>query len=103
MPQRKSVRRLGQVCPALFVIAKSAEAEKAGTTQQSAKQFSQSARRLEWSSSAVVVVSSCFSDNWCGLLLFSVSGILAGHVELRNRWPAQQPSGAQYDGRCHER
>src|SRR5258708_5439265 len=46
MPQRKSDCRLGQACPAFFVIAKSAEAEKAGATQHRAKQLSQSARKL---------------------------------------------------------
>src|SRR5260370_34181155 len=46
MPQRKSDCRFGQGCPASLLIAKSAEAEKAGTTQHSPKQRSQSARRL---------------------------------------------------------
>jgi len=38
MEQRKSGRRFGQGCPASFSIAKSAEAENAGTTQHSPKQ-----------------------------------------------------------------
>src|SRR5882724_8530457 len=46
MPQRKSDCRWGQACPASLSIAKSAEAEKAGATQHSPKQRSQSARRL---------------------------------------------------------
>src|SRR6266536_2546512 len=45
MPQRKSACRFGQACPAGLSMAKSAEAEKAGATQHSPKQRSQSARR----------------------------------------------------------
>lgn len=47
MAQRKSDCRFGQACPASLSMAKSAEAEKAGATQHSPKQRSQSARRLE--------------------------------------------------------
>src|ERR1019366_5547624 len=46
MPQRESVCRWGQACPAGLLIAKSAEAEKAGATQHSPKQLWQSARRV---------------------------------------------------------
>lgn len=69
MPQRKFACRLGQACPASLFSAKSAETEKAGTTQHSAKQFSQSARRLRRSPWVVGSSAwSCFSDNVCGLL-----------------------------------
>jgi hypothetical protein len=47
MPQRKLDRaKLGQGTPASLLIAKSTEAEKAKATQHSAKQSSQSARKL---------------------------------------------------------
>src|SRR5450759_4523159 len=46
MPHLKSGCRLAQACPEGLSIAKSAETEKAGATQHSAKQLSQSARRL---------------------------------------------------------
>ena len=46
MPQRKSASRFGHACPEGLLIAKSAEARKAGTTQHSPKQLSQSARSL---------------------------------------------------------
>ena len=50
MPQRKLGWRWGQGCPAGLLIAKSADAEKAGATQHSAQQLSQSARRLRLAS-----------------------------------------------------
>ena len=69
MPQRKSGCKLEQAWPAFLVIAKSADAEKAGATQHSAKQFLQSARRLERSPSGTGSTCSCsrFSDNVGGL------------------------------------
>src|ERR1700716_4248135 len=63
MPQRKSDFRLGQACPASLLIAKSAEAEKAGATQHSAKQRSQSARRLRRPLSGRGFACSRFSGN----------------------------------------
>src|SRR5690242_56043 len=45
MVQRKSSARLGQGWPAGLVMAKSADAAKAGATQHRAKQRAQSARR----------------------------------------------------------
>src|SRR6266571_5145080 len=45
MAQRKSDCRFGHACPASLSMAKSADAEKAGATQHSPKQRSQSARR----------------------------------------------------------
>lgn len=67
MPQRKSACKLGQACPAFFVSAKSTEAEKAGTTQHSAKQCPQSARRSGRSPAEAGSAYSCFSDNICTL------------------------------------
>ncbi len=68
MPQRKSDCRLGQACPAFFLIAKSVEAEKVGATQHSAKQFAQSARRLRRSPWEAGSACLRFSDNVRGLL-----------------------------------
>src|SRR5471032_3120497 len=62
MPQRKSGVRFGHACPAFLVIAKSAEAENAGTTQHRAKQLMQSARRLARSPSGAASSCSCLFD-----------------------------------------
>src|SRR5438046_1392129 len=67
MSQRKSDCRWVQACPAFLSIAKSAEAEKAGATQHSAKQFSQSACRLRPSPGGASFPYSRFSDNVRGL------------------------------------
>jgi hypothetical protein len=61
MPQRKSVCRWGQACPAGLLIAKSAEAEKAGATQHSPKQRSQSARRVRRSPVLIAVAAALAS------------------------------------------
>ena len=71
MPQQKSDCRWGQACPAFFVIAKSAEAEKAGATQHSAKQLAQSARRLRRPPSEASSACLRFSDNVRGLLFWA--------------------------------
>src|SRR5450759_1371108 len=65
MPQRKSGRRLGQGCPASLSMAKSAEAEKAGATQHSPRQRSQSARRLRRRTSRSDDASSPYPDIVC--------------------------------------
>src|SRR5260370_11909227 len=70
MPQQRSDCRWGQACPAFFVIAKSAEAEKAGATQHSAKQLAQSARRLRRPPSEASSACLRFSDNVPGLLFW---------------------------------
>ena len=94
MPQRKSDCRLGQACPAFLSIAKSAEAEKAGATQHSAKQLSQSARRLRRpfseadaaadaaSGSASGSTCSRLSDNVRGLLYEAAVPVAAGEKRL---------------------
>jgi hypothetical protein len=69
MPQRKSDPRLGQACPASLSIAKSAEAKKAGATQHSAKQRSQSARRLGRPWSGEVLNARIFRTMGVGLLV----------------------------------
>src|SRR5260370_38241446 len=80
MPQRKSARRLGHACPGGLVSAKSAEAAKAGATQHSAKQRSQSARRLRKRASSASVAgvtwSRC-SDTVNGLLYEATELLLA--------------------------
>src|SRR5665647_53596 len=63
MAQRKSGCRWGQACPAGLLIAKSAEAEKAGATQHSAKQLAQSARRSGRPRSGADPVCSRLLDN----------------------------------------
>ena len=68
MPQRNSGVRFVQGCPASFVIAKSAEAQKAGTTQHRAKHLLQSARRLRRPPSGSGSTCSRHSDNGCDLL-----------------------------------
>src|SRR5258708_2356108 len=70
MPQRKSDCRWGQACPAFLLIAKSAEAEKVGATQHSAKHLSQSARRLRRPPSEASSAYLRFSDNVRGLLFW---------------------------------
>jgi hypothetical protein len=81
MPQRKSDCRLGQACPVFLLIAKSAEAEKAGATQHSAKHLSQLARRLGRSPSKMGSASLRFSDNVCGLL-FCIYVIIWCELEM---------------------
>src|SRR5258708_10435848 len=80
MPQQKSDCRWGQACPAFFVIAKSAEAEKAGATQHSAKQLAQSARRLRRPPSEASSACLRFSDNVRGLLFWAYV-ISSGELE----------------------
>src|SRR5262245_56198149 len=65
MAQRKSGCRWGQACPASLSIAKSAEAEKAGATQHSPKQRSQSARRPRRALPGKGCECSRSSDNLC--------------------------------------
>src|SRR5664279_27126 len=62
MAQRKSDCRWRQAFPAYLSIAKSVEAEKAGTTQHSPKQLSQSPRRLRRALSARCTAWSHSSD-----------------------------------------
>src|SRR6266545_4342543 len=75
MAQRKSDCRFGQGFPASLSMAKSAEAEKAGATQHSPKQRSQSARRLRGRPSGTGAAGESSSGN--------VDGLLGGAVECR--------------------
>jgi hypothetical protein len=63
--------RLGQGSPARLSIAKSAEVEKASAAQQSAKQLSQSARRL---------ARSDLAAGWSAGMCFSGTGHLLPNV-----------------------
>src|ERR1700689_3233488 len=96
MAQRKSGCRFGQGCPASLSMAKSAEAEKAGATQHSAKQRSQAARRLSrslpaaaayWSSSGNADGSYTIADVRCTLIGMQLTRerIVAAAVELIER------------------
>src|SRR5258708_26858227 len=80
MAERRSDGRRGQARPAFCVIAKSAEAEKAGATQHSAKQVAQPARRLRRPPSGASSACLRFSANVRGLL-FWVYVIIWGELE----------------------
>src|SRR5665647_1989039 len=100
MSQRKSACRFGQACPAGLLIAKSAEDEKAGATQHSAKQLWQSALRPGRSPAAEGSSCSRISDNVCGLHLIQGSRATKGPL-ISMRISFLTPSGTWVES-CHD-